>query len=57
VEEEYDVDAVDDFAAAREARTLVVVVVVVVVVVIFASSPARCIPNAVFIHVVVILSF
>jgi hypothetical protein len=55
VEEEYDVDAVDDFAAAREARTLVVVVVVVVV--IFASSPARCIPNAVFIHVVVILSF
>ena len=56
MEEEYDVDAVDDFAAAREARTLVVVVVVVVVV-IFASSPARCIPNAVFIHVVVILSF
>ena len=55
MEEEYDVDAVDDFAAAREARTLVVVVVVVVV--IFASSPARCIPNAVFIHVVVILSF
>ena len=55
MEEEYDVDAVDDFAAAREARTLVVVVVVVVV--IFASSPARCIPNVVFIHVVVILSF